>query len=180
MNGCQHETLKVKLVVLDITLFDEKPGLFKRCDLVSLKDMGLLPSCTSDSSNNETLLALQSKQIADLFDFVIDSAAIKKKRPCPEIYFRCCLNFGLSPKEVAVVDAESDSTFLEAAIKSGCQYVSAVNSFSQIMTALHQINQRLESEPIVTGWLQSTQVVVSLIDEEDEFLNDGYGYPGMS
>lgn len=173
----QHETLKVKLIVLDTTLFAESPKYLERDELLALKDLGLLLCCTTDSSNSETLKILQNNQVADLFDFIIDPASFKKSRPSPEVYYRCCLNFGLSPKQVAIIDNDTNTAFSESANLSGCHYVPNVNSISLAMAAIEQINQRLESEPIVTGWLQSTQVVVSLIDD-DLFLKDGYGYPG--
>jgi len=130
---------------------------------------------TSDCNNEQTLNHIQQLNAADLFDFIIDSSSVKKKRPSPEIYFRICLNFGQSPKQVLVLETEKNADYRSAADSAGCHYYSDVKSIDTALGIVREINQSLDGEPVVTGWLSSTQV----INEEDAFLKAGYGYPGM-
>ena len=173
----QHEILKVKLLVMHSSDFD---NFLSREDLIILKRGGLLIS-TFSLQNAENEKEMQNNNlIADLFDFTITDSFIKKKVPYPEMFFRICLNFGFSPKQVLVLSRNDDliNDVKKAVTSSGCHYVSRVKTMEDIIGKIDLINKKLETEPIVTEWIQSTQVIISLIKEDDEYLKAGFGYPG--
>lgn len=177
-----HETLKIKYLVFNVDELHKDLPIFCRADLLSFKELGFyLCGMSFAKLNSSDQFKLNSSDlfISDLFDLKISAASTKNKLPYPEIFFRICLNFGCSPREVLVLPLNDDNSIKEATSSAGCFYNSSVFSLSSTLQVVDELNKVLEAEPIVTEWIQSTQVIVSLIDEEDSFLKNGFGYPGI-
>lgn len=170
----QSEILNIKLIIIDAAALTQSGILLNWKSIISeLRRKGYLIACTSELSFNEALGLLGNLNIANLFEYVLARGEYKRCKPSPEVYYRCCMNFGLSPRQVLVLDSNA-----AAATSSGCHVFKGRISIERITNQIELINEVQESNPLITQWQQSIQIIIPLMDAEDEFTKAGFGYPG--
>ena len=80
-----------------------------------VNNKGIYKIGVASASANATFI-LDKIGIINLFDVIIDANITNKKKPNPEVYFKCCEKLDLSPKECVVFEDSLNGVF---ASKSG-------------------------------------------------------------
>lgn len=101
-----------KELILDVTSNDLLPGI---ADLLAdLKAEGIRLALASASKNGPVIM--EKLGVADLFDTVVDPAALSKGKPDPEIFIKGAEQLNLKPTEcVGVEDAKAGIEAINAA-----------------------------------------------------------------
>jgi FMN phosphatase YigB (HAD superfamily) len=173
----QHEILAIKMLVLDTTVLEDSQYASWNKSISELAGMGLKVSCTSSLPYKEAMSIVSKAGIAEFVDFLITSCQTKQKKPSPEIFYKACLNAGLSPKEVLIFDKSVDGSL--AAKRSGCHLYKPKQFLADdILYEIKKIDEVQGANPLITSWQQTVQVIVPIFDPKDAFIQAGYGYPG--
>lgn len=171
----QHEILAIKMIVLDTSVLLQSSW---ESTVAELSAMGLKVSCTSSLPYNKAMQILAKSGVAPFVDFLITESQTKRSKPSPEIFYKTCLNAGFSPKEVLVFDCSVEGA--QSAQSSGCHLYKSENfSTVDIRSEIDIIDEIQGSNPLITSWQQTVQVIVPISDSDDAFIKAGFGYPGI-
>ncbi|KAI8914580.1 hypothetical protein EDD86DRAFT_244766 [Gorgonomyces haynaldii] len=167
----QHEVLGVKMIVFDTSALSSD-NEWKHI-LGALHDDGYLLYCSSSKNYNHVLQLLNQHQITEYFSMVLSRDQIKKPKPSPETYYKCCLAAGLSTKEVMIIDASQDGK--QSARASGCHlFKPETVTLDAIKEQIQLINEFEGNNPVITVWQQHVQVIVPLAEHDDAFIKAGF------
>lgn len=170
----QSEALTIKLVVFDVSVLEIASKNIT--SIVTELSRDYKVACTSDYSYQKTLETLVYVGINAKFDLILAANQIKRQKPSPEIYYRTCLNFGFSPKQVLVLDSSDFGR--NSCLSSGCHLYEGLMDLDHIFNQIDLIHEIQEANPLITQWQQNVQVIIPLFGLEDEFIKSGFGYPG--
>jgi len=104
-----------------------KPGALNLIKL--LKESGLPLGIVTSNYKPSVEEFLRKFGIAKDFEFVIGFADCNRRKPFPDPYFLAAKKFGVSPKEILVI--EDADTGVDSAKEAGCKVIAIPNSFTE-------------------------------------------------
>lgn len=168
----EKQEATIKLLAEQLTPRPELTDL-----LNTLRAQGYKLYLASNSVRITVDAALKALGVADLFDRTFSNNDVKLHKPHPEIYLRCVLEAGLSPKEVMI--CEDSPIGRRAALESGCHLCPIENC--ETLTLAH-VQRYLEFYDRVgqvhehqLPWIDPTMnVVIPMAGAGSRFQKAGY------
>jgi HAD superfamily hydrolase (TIGR01509 family) len=152
----------------------------RRDDLVflfeQLQRQGFTLYCASNSIRNTIITALAQLGILEYFSYIFSNEDVKNSKPHPEIYLKCFIQAGVSPKEALIF--EDSAVGQQAALASGgnlCRVESPESiTYNFVMEAIKNVNS---SEK--TKWKPSKKVnvLIPMAGAGSRFAEAGYIWP---
>lgn len=142
--------------------------------LESLKKDGYKIACASNALKETVILGLSCLGVLDLFDAVVGNDEIKNQKPFPEIFLKCFIDFGVSPKECVIVEDSAHGR--QAALASGA-FLCEVNNPSQ--TTYERISSFISSIKTKNKFYgrSTLKVLIPMAGSGSRFAKVGYTLP---
>jgi len=102
--------------------YDEKTREILR----KLRTDGYRLVCASNATRETVKMMLLRKGFIEFFDFFMSNEDVRNFKPSPEIYLRCMVKAGVSPKDTLIF--EDSHIGREAAISSGANLCGIINN----------------------------------------------------
>ena len=126
------------------------PGLWELLDALEGAEK---PKAICTSSSRELVRAcLEPFQLAERFQFILDSEDVAHGKPHPEIYLKAAERFGIAPAEMAVLE---DS-------QNGCLSASAAGAYVVAVPGEHSREHDFSSASLVIDSLASPRLFEAL------------------
>jgi len=119
--------LKQEKTLLLIDKF--QPDYRIKAVLSELKQLGYKIMCATNSIRETAKLQLIRKGFLEYIDYLYTNQDVNKPKPHPEIYIKCILKAGVSPRETLIIEDSHHGR--KAALESG-SHLLAVNNSSDI------------------------------------------------
>jgi HAD superfamily hydrolase (TIGR01509 family) len=148
-----------------------------RTVLQKLKSDGYTLCVASNSIRETVKMMLIRKGFAEYFDFYYSNQDVKFPKPNAEIYLRCMVKAGVSPKETLVI--EDSHIGRKAAHNSGAFVCPVIDSkdvtYEKINEHLNVHNSRKDINPKWQGG--KMKVLIPMAGAGSRFLEHGYTFP---
>jgi HAD superfamily hydrolase (TIGR01509 family) len=141
-----------------------------------LKREGYLTACCTNSIRETAKLQLIRKGFMEHLDFFLSNQDVIKCKPHPEIYMKCMLMAGVSPKETLIVEDSHHGR--QAAIESGAN-LCAVRDCQDLSLEKIQNHLNVASENKVKPKWQggNMNVLIPMAGAGSRFEKAGYTFP---
>ena len=167
--------LKQDATVEIITNYDRDDRLCRMLKL--LKDDGYTICVASNSIRDTVKLMLLRKGFLEYIDFFYSNQDVKNPKPNPEMYLRCMIKAGVSPRETIIV--EDSHIGRKAAQDSGAFLCPVVDSkdvtYSKISDHLKKHNEKSHVRPKWQGG--NMNVLIPMAGAGSRFAKKGYTFP---
>jgi HAD superfamily hydrolase (TIGR01509 family) len=135
--------------------------------------------CVASNAVRKTVkICLKTLKIEKFVSLIISNEDVKKPKPHPEIYLRCFLKFGLSPKECIIVE---DSYYgVKAAQESGGHVFQVNNSKELSYSGLNKFVNYTVGRSKLKNMIwkdKKMNVLIPIAGEGSRFLAAGYTFP---
>lgn len=149
---------------------DEKLiSLFKKLKL----DLHLTVAVASNSIKETIIIALETLGISNYIDFIVSNQDVINPKPNPEMYLRCMVNVGVSPKNTLIV--EDSPVGRRAAIESGA-ILCPVNDPADVTE--EYIFSYLNKKKFNPKWEdKKLNVLIPMAGAGSRFAQAGYTFP---
>jgi len=141
-----------------------------------LKEKGYLTACCTNSIRETAKLQLIRKGFMEHLDFFLSNQDVIKCKPHPEIYMKCMLMAGVSPKETLIVEDSHHGR--QAALESGAN-LCAVRDCQDLSLEKIQNYLNVASENKVKPKWQggNMNVLIPMAGAGSRFEKAGYTFP---
>jgi len=169
----QEET---KLVIKTQLKRDEQ-----KCTMLDdLKQMGYQIYCASNSISDSVRLMLFHTGMMEHIDWWISNEDVKNAKPHPEMYQRCMIRAGISPRNTLIV--EDSHRGREAAIESGAHLCAvedaAGTTFDKVWSSIEHAEYRNKRNISMPKWQdKKMNVVIPMAGAGSRFTDAGYTFP---
>ena len=160
-----------KIVSEEMTYDEQMRSILSR-----LKNDGYTLCVASNSIRNSVKMILLRKGLLEYFDFYYSNQDVIHPKPNVEMYLRCMIKAGCSPKETLIV--EDSLIGRKAAIESGA-HLCAVRNINDVTYEKFQIAvDSIESTPISQKWQGGKMnVLIPMAGAGSRFELAGYTFP---
>ena len=170
-NAKQIETNRLlhKVIKFDSKIY----SIFKK-----LYDLKIKICIASNAINSTVETCIKKLKLKKFISFYISNNELKNPKPHPEIYLKCFLRLGLSPKECIIVE---DSYYgIKAAHNSGGNVYQIVNkrdlNFSNLKKNINTLNKLNFNKNTI--WKDSKMnVLIPMAGEGSRFAKAGFTFP---
>ena len=167
----QKQLMTLKLI--DQFMYDER----LRSVLSRLKKDGFSLCVASNSIRETVKMMLLRKGFLEYFDFFYSNQDVKLTKPNPEIYLRCMVKAGVSPKETLIV--EDSHIGRKAAQESGAYLCPVIDSndvtYEKIKDHIVSHNEKSNLQPKWQGG--KMKVLIPMAGAGSRFAKVGYTFP---
>ena len=141
-----------------------------------LKEKGYLTACCTNSIRETAKLQLIRKGFMEHLDFFLSNQDVIKCKPHPEIYMKCMLMAGVSPKETLIVEDSHHGR--QAVLESGAN-LCAVRDCQDLSLEKIQNHLNVASENKVKPKWQggNMNVLIPMAGAGSRFEKAGYTFP---
>jgi HAD superfamily hydrolase (TIGR01509 family) len=145
--------------------------------LKKLKDEGYTICVASNSIRETVKMMLVRKGFIDYIDFYYSNQDVKSPKPNPEIYLRCMIKAGVSPKETIIV--EDSHIGRKAAQESGAFLCPVIDSADVTYEKLKEhIEKHEERKHLSPKWQGGKmKVLIPMAGAGSRFSVAGYTFP---
>ncbi len=145
--------------------------------LKKLKDEGYTICVASNSIRETVKMMLVRKRFIDYIDFYYSNQDVKSPKPNPEIYLRCMIKAGVSPKETIIV--EDSHIGRKAAQESGAFLCPVIDSADVTYEKLKEhIEKHEERKHLSPKWQGGKmKVLIPMAGAGSRFSVAGYTFP---
>lgn len=145
--------------------------------LQKLKEDGYMLCVASNSIRDTVKLMLLRKGFLEYFDFFYSNQDVKHPKPNPEIYLRCMIKAGVSPKETLIV--EDSHIGRKAAQESGAYLCPVVDSNDVTYMKLNEhLSKHKETTQFKPKWQGGNmKVLIPMAGAGSRFSKAGYTFP---
>ena len=160
-----------------ISIIDKFSPDFRVKDILRrLKDSGYDIACCTNSIRETAKLQLIRKGFMEYIDVLYTNQDVNKPKPHPEMYMKCMLRFGVSPKETLIIEDSHHGR--KGAIESG-GHLCAVTDCEDV--TFEKINEHLEKynkKKIIPKWQGGKMnVLIPMAGAGSRFQKVGYTFP---
>lgn len=168
----QEETINE----IDKMCYDER----MRTILRTLKERGYTLYCASNSIWKTLTRMLLRTGLIEYFDYLTGNDELKTPKPSCEIYLRCILRAGLSPKECLIL--EDSDIGRTSAIASGAHLCDVLDpddvTLEKIERYIRTAEQKnIEDSQRILGGMNALKVVIPCAGLGSRFAKAGYNMP---
>lgn len=143
--------------------------------LIKLKSEGYLIYVASNSIKNTIDLALEKLGVTNLIDRVYSNQDVKSSKPHPEIYLKCMVDAGVSPKQTVIIEDSKHGR--EAAVKSGAHVCGIDHSFDFTYEKIKFVIDSDRVENIKWSGKSDVTVLIPMAGAGSRFVKAGYQLP---
>jgi HAD superfamily hydrolase (TIGR01509 family) len=145
--------------------------------LSTLKKRGYVIMCATNSIRDTAKLQLIRKGLMEHIDILYTNQDVNNPKPHPEIYLKCILKAGVSPRQTLVIEDSHHGR--KAALESGSHLCPVVDTedvtLEKIDSYLNSINDEEDSQP---GWQGGKMnVLIPMAGAGTRFQKAGYTFP---
>tara|TARA_R100001086_G_scaffold153308_1_gene81661 strand:+ start:795 stop:2165 length:1371 start_codon:yes stop_codon:yes gene_type:complete len=160
-----------------ISIIDNFSPDFRIKDILRrLKDAGYNVACCTNSIRETAKLQLIRKGLMEHIDVLYTNQDVNNPKPHPEMYMKCMLHFGVSPKQTLIIEDSHHGR--KGAIESG-GHLCAVTDCEDV--SFEKINEHLEkynNKKIVPKWQGGRMnVLIPMAGAGSRFQTAGYTFP---
>jgi HAD superfamily hydrolase (TIGR01509 family) len=167
-------SLKQKFTIELLDNFDKLN--FNIIDVITkLKAEGYKFYVASNAVRHTVELGLQKLGIIHLVDRIYSNQDINNPKPNPEIYLKCMVDAGVSPKETVIIEDSKHGR--EAAFKSGAHICGVDNSFDFTYERIKSVISSVEPENIKWSGNSDLVVLIPMAGAGSRFAAAGYELP---
>jgi HAD superfamily hydrolase (TIGR01509 family) len=163
---------------MTIKIISEYDRDFRICEVLQkLKEDGYTLCVASNSIRDTVKMMLLRKGFLEYFDFFYSNQDVKYPKPNPEIYLRCMIKAGVSPKETLIV--EDSHIGRKAAQESGAYLFPVVDSndvtYEKLNDHLFKYKEARQFKPKWQGG--NMKVLIPMAGAGSRFSKAGYTFP---
>ena len=160
-----------------VSIIDKFSPDFRVKDILRrLKDSGYEIACCTNSIRETAKLQLIRKGFMEYIDVLYTNQDVNKPKPHPEMYMKCMLRFGLSPKQTLIIEDSHHGR--KGALESG-GHLCAVKDCEDV--TYEKINEHLEKHNkgvIIPKWQGGKMnVLIPMAGAGSRFEKVGYTFP---
>ena len=141
-----------------------------------LKDSGYEIACCTNSIRETAKLQLIRKGFMEHIDVLYTNQDVHKPKPHPEMYMKCMLHFGVSPKQTLIIEDSHHGR--KGALESG-GHLCAVKDCEDV--TYEKINEHLEKHnkgAVIPKWQGGKMnVLIPMAGAGSRFEKAGYTFP---
>ena len=168
--------LKQEKTLLLIDKF--QPDYRIKAVLSELKQSGYKIMCATNSIRETAKLQLIRKGFLEYIDYLYTNQDVNKPKPHPEIYIKCILKAGVSPRETLIIEDSHHGR--KAALESGSHLLAVNNSsdvrIEKIKNYLLSVNKKaINFKPKWQG--TKMNVLIPMAGAGSRFQQMGYTFP---
>jgi HAD superfamily hydrolase (TIGR01509 family) len=163
---------------MTIKIISEYDRDLRICEVLQkLKEDGYMLCVASNSIRDTVKLMLLRKGFLEYFDFFYSNQDVKYPKPNPEIYLRCMIKAGVSPKETLIV--EDSHIGRKAAQESGAYLCPVVDSNDVTYEKLNDhLSKHKETQQFKPKWQGGNmKVLIPMAGAGSRFSKAGYTFP---
>ena len=159
------------------TLIDKFVPDFRVVNILrKLKDDGYIIACCTNSIRDTAKLQLIRKGFMEYIDVLYSNQDVTNPKPHPEMYMKCMLHFGVSPKETLIIEDSHHGR--KAALESGGNLCAVKDcddvTFEKIQYYLNKHN----NNKIIPKWQGGKMnVLIPMAGAGSRFEKAGYTFP---
>jgi len=163
--------------LMTMKLIDEfKPDERMAGILKTLKSEGYMIAVASNSIRDTVKKMLLRKGLIEYVDFFYSNQDVKYPKPHPEIYMRCMLKAGVSPKETLIV--EDSHIGRKAAIESGAFLCGVTDVEDVTLAKIFQHIENITDKKVKPKWQGGNmKVLIPMAGAGSRFSAVGYTFP---
>lgn len=166
--------LKQKETIDIIKTFDQDIRIIDV--LRRLKEDGFTIAVASNSIRETIKFMLLRKGFMDYIDFFYSNQDVTRPKPNSEIYLRCMIKVGVSPKETIII--EDSHIGRKAALSSGAYLFPVKNSFDVKYDSIKEFVNSLGNRENNPKWQGGKmKVLIPMAGAGSRFTNAGYTFP---
>lgn len=144
--------------------------------LKQLKNDGFLIAVASNSIRDTVKFMLLRKGFMDYIDFFYSNQDVQYPKPNVEIYLKCMIKAGVSPKETIIV--EDSHIGRKAAIDSGAYLFAVKDSRNVEYDPIKKLANSIETKKHDPKWQGGNmKVLIPMAGAGSRFVNAGYSFP---
>ena len=148
------------------------------CDVLKrLKEDGYILCVASNSIRDTVKMMIWKKGFIEYFDFFYSNQDVKLPKPSSEIYLKCMIKAGVSPKQTIIL--EDSHIGRKAAQNSGAYLCPIIDSndvtYTKIIDHIENHNEKGKSSPKWQGG--KMKVLVPMAGAGSRFSKAGYTFP---
>ena len=160
-----------------VSIIDKFSPDFRVKDILRrLKDSGYEIACCTNSIRETAKLQLIRKGFMEHIDVLYTNQDVQKPKPHPEMYMKCMLHFGVSPKQTLIIEDSHHGR--KGALESG-GHLCAVKDCEDV--TYEKINEHLEKHNkgvIIPKWQGGKMnVLIPMAGAGSRFEKVGYTFP---
>ena len=147
----------------------------------NLKKNSLDIAIATNSISKTLSFCIDRLKIKEYISFSISNEQVNKPKPSPEIYLRCFIELGLSPKEVLIVEDSSHGKI--SALKSGGNLLPLDHledlTFEYVIDAINKINDSTSNYNLTDDRWHSNKlnILIPMAGKGSRFQDRGYVFP---
>jgi HAD superfamily hydrolase (TIGR01509 family) len=168
------EKQKATLEIIDKFEIDKE----KKEMLEELKSSGVKIMCATNSIRDTAKLQLIRKGFFDSIDYLYSNEDVDNPKPHPEMYLRCILKAGVSPRETLIVEDSHHGR--RAALESGAHLLAVLNAKDLTKGKVFDKITELDdvSNIVKPKWQgQDMNVLIPMAGRGNRFALAGYTFP---
>ena len=160
-----------------VSIIDKFSQDFRVKDILRrLKDSGYEIACCTNSIRETAKLQLIRKGFMEHIDVLYTNQDVNKPKPHPEMYMKCMLHFGVSPKQTLIIEDSHHGR--KGALESG-GHLCAVKDCEDV--TYEKINEHLEKHNkgvVIPKWQGGKMnVLIPMAGAGSRFEKAGYTFP---
>jgi len=160
-----------------VSIIDKFSPDFRVKDILRrLKDSGYEIACCTNSIRETAKLQLIRKGFMEHIDVLYTNQDVNKPKPHPEMYMKCMLRFGVSPKQTLIIEDSHHGR--KGALESG-GHLCAVKDCEDV--TYEKINEHLEKHNkgiVIPKWQGGKMnVLIPMAGAGSRFEKVGYTFP---
>ncbi len=154
--------------ILNLKIDDKLVFIFK-----TLKEMGFLLACCSNSIRRSVFVMLSKIGIIEYFDLILSNEDVQNSKPHPEIYWSAMTKLNILPEQTLIVE---DSPYgLLAAHRSNCNVLRVKNTDD---LTIDKILNHLNNKIMNAKWKdEKLNVLIPMAGAGSRFEKAGYTFP---
>jgi len=173
-----HETiwaLKQKITTYHFSQLAKDKQLFQLLEQIKAENIAVAvaSNCIRKSVQN----AIHSLGLFSLVDYFISAEEVHHKKPHPELYWRCMIHFGVTPKDCVIF--EDSAVGIQAALQSGAQVIAVKNradlTEQKIQEAITLVDEKLKAKP--QPRMNDLNVLIPMAGRGSRFAAAGFTFP---
>ena len=160
-----------------ISIIDKFSQDFRIKDILRrLKDSGYNVACCTNSIRETAKLQLIRKGFMEHIDVLYTNQDVNKPKPHPEMYMKCMLHFGVSPKETLIIEDSHHGR--KGAIESGGNLCAVKDCEDVTYEKINEHLNKYNNKKIVPKWQGGKMnVLIPMAGAGSRFQVAGYTFP---
>jgi HAD superfamily hydrolase (TIGR01509 family) len=159
------------IVSSEMTYDERIRGILRR-----LRNDGYVLCVASNSIRNSVKMILLRKGLLEFFDFYISNQDVSKPKPSVEMYLRCMIKAGCSPKETLII--EDSHLGRKSAVESGASLCAVRNSDDVTYEKIQSSVASVPTDKTVPKWQGGKMnVLIPMAGAGSRFQIAGYTFP---